>query len=414
MKNYSRYMPEGVKDYVGPEAALKEKIQAEMKKLFESYNYHLIETPSFEYLDVFTVGEESYQQPSLYKLINRQGELMALRSDMTRAIARVVSTQKSTELLPQRYSYMANSFRYPERYQGKMHEFTQGGVELIGNTSISADAEVIELAVEALRTAGIENFSLHIGSSQFLAYTLEELGLGETCKEKVYEAIIKKDAVKLREVLSRAAIDKEMLELLLELVQSSGKIELLRSVKAKLKGEKIRGVLEDLEELYALLEDYGVSEKVLFDFSLLSYGKYYTGMMFQVFTHGIGTALVEGGRYDKLLSEFGMDLPAVGFGVHINLILQKRMKEEPLDDKQLDRMLVVSTSQTRRVCNETSRRLRSEGKIVENSLTEDLTEALAYAKALGMGAVIYFKQNEFAEVYALKEDCMTVIAVEEL
>lgn len=88
--------------------------------------------------------------------------------------------------------------------------------------------------------------------------------------------------------------------------------------------------LDEMEQLYELLEDYGVSESILFNFSLLSYGNYYTGMMFQVFTPYIGTAIVEGGRYDHLLEEFGKDLPAVGFGMHINAILQRLIKQNLL------------------------------------------------------------------------------------
>ena len=150
MKNFALYIPEGVKDYIGEEAALKERIQNTVKKIFRTNSYNLVETPSFEYLDVFSLGEESFQQPSLYHFVSRQGELMALRSDMTRSIARVIGSQKIENQLPQRFCYLSNSFRYPERYQGKLHEFTQAGIELIGNKRLEADAEVIKVAVKCL------------------------------------------------------------------------------------------------------------------------------------------------------------------------------------------------------------------------------------------------------------------------
>ena len=272
MRSDALHIPEGVKDYIGEEAALKNKLQDQVKKVITSYGYHWVETPTFEYLDVFTTGEAHFQQPSLYKMINRQGEIMALRSDMTRSIARVVGMQKSEGTMPQRYAYLANSFRYPERYQGKLHEFTQAGVELIGNNSLEADAEVIKLAVSLLKQSGVTDFTVHIGSSQFLKYTLKDLGLDEAHINEVYEAIEQKNAVKLKAVLKIAITDQEALSLLLELIECAGSIELLRSVKKKMTSNKAIEALDQMEVLYERLEEYGVSDYVLFNFSLLSYG----------------------------------------------------------------------------------------------------------------------------------------------
>ena len=401
MKNYALYIPEGVKDYIGEEAALKEKIESKVKKIFRTNSYHMVETPSFEYLDVFTLGEESFQRPQLYHFVNRQGELLALKSDMTRSIARVIGTQNVEGNLPQRFSYLSNSFRYPERYQGKLHEFTQAGIELIGNKSLQADAEVIKIAVTSLKQVGVDEFTVHLGSSQFLQYVLEDLGLGEDEKEAVFHAIDKKDAVKVKAILKEADIDGKMLELLIEMLQCSGKIELLRSVKAKMRSSKAKAVLEEMEKLYEVLEDYGVHDHVLFDFSLLSYGQYYTGIMFQIFTLGVGSALVEGGRYDHLLAQFGKDLPAVGFGMHINLVLQRLIKQRGLKERQEKRTLVVCNKVTRKACEEVSDYLRRQEMIVENSLSDDIEESLTYAKKAGMSKVLHFNHGDKVMIYDL-------------
>lgn len=414
MKNYTLHLPEGVKDYIGAEAQLKEKIQNRIKALFHTYGYNLIETPTFEYLDVFTLGETSFQQTQLYNLINRQGELVALRSDMTRAIARVVCTQTSHVPVPHRYSYMANSFRYPERYQGKLHEFTQAGVELIGKNSADADAEVIKVAIEALKAAGLEDFTMHIGSSEFLENMLSDIGLEDGVKQEVYEAIEKKDAVKLKTILQASLVDEDTLSILLELIQCAGKIELLRSVKEKIICKKSKKALEYMEMIYEILEAYGISQYILFDFSILSYGKYYTGIMFQVFTHGIGSAVVEGGRYDKLLCKFGRSLPAVGFGMHINLLLQKVIQNNPLISSNHSRTLVVYTQETRKAAIETAESFRKEGLVVENSFFETLEEALNYAKQVEIGGVLYFKEKEKVVVYNMKENTVEETTISQL
>ncbi len=414
MKNYTLHIPEGVKDYIGEEVRVKEKIQNQIKQMFYTYSYNLIETPTFEYLDVFTLGETGFQQTQLYNLINRQGELVALRSDMTRAIARVVCTQNSNIPTPQRYAYMANSFRYPERYQGKLHEFTQAGIELIGKNSAEADAEVIKVAIEALKAAGLSAFTMHIGSSQFLEYMLSDIGLRSQDKEEVYQAIEQKDAVKLKNILEASNIDKETLAMLLELIQCAGKIDLLRSVKEKIACHKSKEALSYLENIYEILEEYGVHEFILFDFSLLSYGKYYTGIMFQAFTHGIGSAIVEGGRYDTLLCKFGHNLPAVGFGMHINLLLQKIIQQKPLANLNRSRTLIVYTHDTRKAALEVADGFRKEGLIVENSFDETIEEALVYAGEIGIGGVLYFKEDDQVIVYNLKENTVEETTIKQL
>jgi len=414
MKNYTLHTPEGVKDYIGAEAYLKEKIQNKIKDIFHTYSYNLIETPTFEYLDVFTLGEAGLQHPDLYNLVNRQGELVALRSDMTRAIARVVSTQNSNMPIPQRYAYMANSFRYPERYQGKLHEFTQAGIELVGKNSAEADAEVIKVAIEALKAAGLSDFTMHIGSIAFLEYILSDLGLNDEDKQAVYHAIECKDAVGLKSILESSNREADTLSLLLELIQCAGKIDLLRSIKQKITCPKSKQALTYLENIYEILEEYNISEQILFDFSILSYGKYYTGIMFQAFTRGIGSAIVEGGRYDTLLCKFGEDQPAVGFGIHINLLLQKIMQQEPLPSTNATKTLIVYTKETRKQALKAADGFRKEGLVVENSFFETIEEALKYAKEVDLGGVLYFKQEDRVEVYHLKENTMEETTISKL
>lgn len=400
MKNYALHIPEGVRDYTGDEAALKEYIQSKVKKIFRTNGYNFVETPTFEYLDVFALGEEHYQQTCLYHLVSRQGELMALRSDMTRAIARVVGANHET-IYPQRFGYVANSFRYPKRYQGKLHEFTQAGIELIGNESLAADAEVIRIAVQCLKQIGTTEFNMHIGSSRLLPYILEDLEVEPQCQKEVFNAIATKNAVKVKEILKSIQMETDMLEFLLNLIQCSGRIQLLQTLKSKMPSQRTRKEIENLEALYEILENYGINDCIIFDFSLMSYGQYYTGMTFQIFAKGIGEALVEGGSYNTLLRNFGKDLPAVGFGMNINLVMQRLIKQRDLKKRQVKRTLVVSTPITRKQCQEVCDALRMEHRIIENSLVDDLDEAMEYAKKANFSEVLHFKYSDKVDVYDL-------------
>ena len=414
MKNYSLHIPEGVRDYIGEEAALKDNIQNKIKKIFRTNGYNLVETPSFEYLDVFAVGEESYQTPNLYHLVSRQGELMALKSDLTRSIARVVGTQKGDQEAVQRFCYLANCFRYPERYQGKLHEFTQAGVELIGNDSLEADAEVINVAVKALKAVGTTEFTVHIGNSKFLEYTLEDLGLDEEKKQEVIATLAKKDAVTLKKILRESDMDSDTLDMLLELIECTGNIELVRNLRNKIPSLRVKLLISDMEKLYNMLEDYGVDEHITFDFNLFAYGKYYTGTMFQIFADNVGAAIAEGGRYDNLLANFGKDLPAVGFGIHVNLLMQRLIKQRNLTQRQSKKTLVVCSPVTRRVCSEVSDELRNSDLVLENFLGEDINEAVKYAKAAGLGGILHFKHGDKVDVYNLENGTVKETSISQL
>lgn len=414
MKNYRLHIPEGVKDYLWDQAKHKDTIQNKIKRVFHRYGYNLIETPTFEYLDVFMLGEDNFQRGDLYKFINRQGELVALRSDMTCAIARVVSTQNSSLNFPQRYAYVSNSFRYPERYQGKMHEFTQAGVELIGKSLAEADAEIIKVAIVSLKEAGLTDFKLHISSAAFLESMLSDFGISEDDKEKVYEAIENKDAVSLKKILETASADKEALSMILELMQCAGDVQLLRRTKEKVSCENTKKTLEYLEEVYTILEEYGEAEHILFDFSILSYAQYYTGVMFQLFTKGVGSAIIEGGRYDKLLCQYGRDLPAVGFGININLLLLKLQQDKVMKYSNSKRTLVAYVPSARSIALKVADELRKDDVVVENSLFDSLEEAFNYAKEEQFGGVLYFKDNDEVEVYSIAEGQKDIITVTEL
>lgn len=407
------HTPEGVKDFLWKEASAKEHIEGEIKELFKSYGYQPIETPTFEYLDIFTVGESSFQKPTLYQWVNRQGELVALRSDMTRAIARVVATQNSSLACPQRYMYVSNNFRYPERYQGKMHEFTQAGVELVGLSTFESDAEVINLAICALLKAGIQDFTIHLGSAAFLASILEDLGLDQKEQETVYLAIDQKDAVSLKGILDQKLAEGELKAAIFSLIETAGTIELIRKVKEMNISDKTKAALLHLEEIYAALEDYKVHEYVLFDLSILSYASYYTGMMFQVFTQGVGTAVAEGGRYDKLLKEFGIDLPAVGFGINTNLLLQKiqQLGKEKIASKKT---LIAYTKETRKTAFEVAKQFRTEGLVIENSLFYTTEETLDFARRIEAGGILYFKDETAIEVYNIEENTKQIVSLEDL
>lgn len=314
MKSYNYKTPIGLRDYIIKDMEKKNKIESALKDLFLSSGYNLIETPTLEYIDVFT---NDIQSPNLYKLINKEGEVLALRSDITKSIARVVLTETKDVVFPQRYCYISNIFRYKRAYIGIQHEFTQAGIELVGADDVYADYEIVSLAIKSLDSL-LDNFSLYISSSEFFNTYLDELNIKDDIKAQIINEIKNKNVSNLKKIL-----DKSSYEILSLVIEAIGKKELLNNIKSNIKTEKTKKALLRLEKLYDLLEKNGLEKNVHFDFSILSFGDYYTGITIQGYTKGVGTPILEGGRYDNLISDGNVNKPACGFAININDLINK-------------------------------------------------------------------------------------------
>ena len=314
MKSLNIKTPEGLKDYLLKDMEKKNKIETVLKELFLNSGYNLIETPTLEYADVFTTN---MQDQSLYKLINKDGEVLALRSDVTKAIARVTSTETKDYIFPQRFCYITNTFRYPKAYQGKQHEFTQAGVELIGASGIYADYEVVSLAVKSLNSI-LNDYKLYISSTEFFNNYLDDLNITKEIKDEILKEIQNKNVVKIKALLNKS--DYETISLIIEAI---GKKDLLNKIKNNIKSDKTLKSLEYLEKLYELLEKNNLEKNVYFDFSILSFGKYYTGITLQGYTKGVGSPILDGGRYDNLIESFGVKKDACGFAINVNDLIKK-------------------------------------------------------------------------------------------
>ncbi len=394
MKNYKLHTSEGVRDYLGLELLVKEEIEKRIKNLFISYGYELVKTPTFEYIDVYTSGS---QTPSLYNLINRQGEVLALRSDMTSSIARIVASNNSKVEMPKKYAYIADTFRYPRLYQGKSHEFTQAGIEIIGTKNIKSDAECIKLAFEALKAINITNYTVHVGSSLFIEALFNDFGFDKNQIDNLLSIIQKKDFVLLKNTLDSYSLDLDKINLVIRLMENAGKLNFLQGIMSELQGTKSVKILQELKELYNELMRMGLENKLVFDFSIYSYANYYTGITFQVFCEGIGKASVTGGRCDNLLKTFGCDAPAIGFGLNINSVLDYIMSNDLIKIESV-RYASIADKDSYVFAYESNNKLRANGVIVDVSMYDTLEETIEYAKANKCSKVLYYKNNSVQEI----------------
>lgn len=315
------HTPVGVRDIYGRECAVKLTIENNINNIFNIYGYHNIQTPTFEFFDIFSKERGSVPSKNLYKFFDREGETLVLRPDITPSIARLVAKYYMDTNVPIKLCYNANTYINTSELQGKLKENTQLGCELINDDSIEADAEIIALLVESLKASGLEEFLVEIGHVDFYKGLIEESGLDEEAEIKLREMIINKNDFGVEEILDENIVVGEVKEAMLKLPELFGSVEVLATAKQVTSNKKALDAIRRLEKLYAILEEYGVNKYISFDLASLSNYGYYTGIIFKGFTYGTGEQIAAGGRYDKLLSQFGKDSAAVGFAIYMDQIM---------------------------------------------------------------------------------------------
>ena len=317
MNNRLLHTPEGVRDIYGKEYAKKLAVEQKLQQAIHCFGYEDIQTPSIEFFDVFSKEIGTTPSKELYKFFDKEGNTLVLRPDFTPSIARCAAKYFMEEKVPLRFSYNGNTFTNTSNLQGKLKEVTQMGAELIGDPSVEADAEVISMVIEALKSAGLTRFQVTIGEVDYFRGLCEEAGLDEDTEKELRSCISGKNFFAAQELLEQKQIPEPYHSILLKLADMFENIESLEAAKALVKNERSLQAIARLEKLKERLEQYGVAEYISFDLGMLSKYQYYTGVVFKAYTYGIGDAVVKGGRYDNLLRKFGKNAAAIGFVIVI-------------------------------------------------------------------------------------------------
>lgn len=362
-KKLSFQLPAGMKDLLPGEAKLKRSLENILVEKFENWGYQEVVTPVLEYYNSSLVEETSGDH--FFKLIDRQGQILAMRTDMTTPIARLVASRLSSSQLPLRLFYAANVFRYENPQVGRQREFYQAGVEFVGDQSPAADAEVIALAVECLKQSGLEGFQISIGQVDFIRGIIESLTVESEVKEKIIRSITVKDFVELEILLETYKIDNKIKSLILSLPSLRGDISVIDKAAALVENNTTRAALDNLREVFRLLKVYGVEKEVFVDFGIMRDFDYYTGIVFEGYSPGVGVPICGGGRYDNLLGRYGFSSPATGFAIGLERLMLALEVQKKSDKSCTIDYLVVSSDQAKAI--EKAQELRKQGYSVQIS-----------------------------------------------
>lgn len=315
------HTPEGVRDIYGDEKAKKTIVERLLHEKIRGYGYRDIQTPTFEFFDVFSKEVGTTPSKELYKFFDKEGNTLVLRPDFTPSIARCAAKYFMDKDVPIRFCYEGNTFTNTSNLQGKLKEVTQMGAELIGDASIQADAEMIAMTIEALYHAGLSDFQISVGNLEYFKGICAEAGLDEETELELREYISGKNYFGAEELLERIHVQRKDKELLLKVSDLFGTVLILKEAKQAVSNERSKQAVDRLEKVYEALCDYGVEKYVSFDLGMLSKYNYYTGIIFKGYTYGVGDAIVKGGRYDSLLGRFGKNAPAIGFMIVVDDLL---------------------------------------------------------------------------------------------
>jgi ATP phosphoribosyltransferase regulatory subunit len=312
------HTPEGVRDIYGKEYANKQNIQRLFGDKLHSFGYQDIQTPTFEFFDVFSREIGTTPSKELYKFFDKEGNTLVLRPDFTPSIARCAAKYFMDETVPLRFCYSGNNFINTSNLQGKLKETTQMGAELIGDADASADAEMIAMLVEALLNTGLKEFQVSIGQIDYFKGLCQEARFDEETELTLREFISNRNDFGVSELLENKNVSPKLINALTHVSGLFGSEEILDTALSLVDNERSIKAIERLRQVYEMLKIYGVEKYISFDLAMVSKYNYYTGVIFNAYTYQAGSAIAKGGRYDRLLEKFGKPAAATGFVVNVD------------------------------------------------------------------------------------------------
>jgi len=324
--------PPGTRDVLPEEMRELRALETALHAAFDEHGYGEVATPTIEYAETLQRGDERYANAA-YRFFDERGDLLAMRSDMTIPIARLVATRFQDQEPPIRVSYVARAYRAVNPQQGQMREFTQAGVELIGAPAPDGTAEVITVLSAALDAVGLTRAVVGLGDADLYRQLLGELGVEEEARDRILDRLAAHDLVGLdAEVEAVDGLSAEGRATLLALPAMRGGKEILERAR-ELGGEVVERATARLQATYDALAERGVADRVLLDLGLLRDLGYYTGAILEVYDPALGHILGGGGRYDTLLDRFGRDLPAAGFALYLEPLHVAQAEEERQEER---------------------------------------------------------------------------------
>ncbi len=360
------HTPEGVRDIYGEECERKLYLEQKLFSVLTGYGYHPIETPSFEYFDIFGNEVGTTSSKDLYKFFDREGATLVLRPDITPSIARSAAKYYMDEHMPLRFCYKGNTFINHHSLRGRMKECTELGAEFMGDASVDADAEMLSMIVDCLQAAGLREFQISVGHANIFRGLSQAAGFDIDETQELFELLSNKNFFGVEEFIERRDLPENLKRcfgiLRCMYISPEERGQFLSDAREY---PVVYEALQRLEALQELLLLYGIDRYVSMEPGMVSNHQYYTGILLSGYTYGTGEPIVRGGRYDGLLPMFGKDAPAIGFVVVIDQLLEAIRRQNIEITIARNTQLVIYDEAHREEAVVSAKKLRTLGARVE-------------------------------------------------
>lgn len=377
MINLRKYIPEGTRDILFDECTRKNNIENTLRNIYIQMGYKEVNSPTFEFYDVYNLKNQPINQDKMYKLFDNIGRMLVLRPDMTTPIARIAATKIKGRSYPLKLSYTGSIYRMNEALNGKISEITQSGIEILGSSNLRADVEVLITAIRALLNTGLEDFKIEIGQAEFFKSIMEEIDLEDEASEKLRNLIENKNFSEVEDFIEEnKEVIGEKSEVLKMLPELFGGKEVIKKAEKLVKGEKAIEALKMVNEVYEIVERAGFQQYLSIDLGMVQHINYYTGLIYRGYAKGVGDALLSGGRYDNLISQFGCDIPATGLAINVDNLLEALSENKKKNAEDKVEYMVFSSCVEKAYA--AAIKLNAEGHSAEVSLFDDLEDTKKY------------------------------------
>ena len=359
-----KQLPDDVQDYMPRECAIKRGLEEKLRQELKANGFKEVETPAFEYFDVFSKGIGAYMQEKMIKFFDLKGRILSLRPDITVPIARMVGTQDMAAGAPLRLFYIQDAYSAGGYTIAQRGEYTQAGAEYIGRAGSGADAEMIAMAIRMMLVSGVRDFKLDIGQVGYFKGIVEDMGLSDDNMEAIRSLVDSKNSIELEFTLDNLGISGDTKERIMALPGLFGGAEVIAEAERLVSNETSLKALANLSEVYDALCKMGYSKYITLDLGMLHKLGYYSGVVFRGLTSELGFPVLSGGRYDTLLGEFGEPAPAIGFAMGIKRILITLERQGRLDEQTEEYTVIASDMDSIVQANTHADKLRKQGEKV--------------------------------------------------
>ncbi|MDE6614481.1 MAG: ATP phosphoribosyltransferase regulatory subunit [Clostridia bacterium] len=386
-------LPSGIQDHLPIDCYSRRVVENKLLDCFKYYGYSEIQTPVLERYELFDSGVGKVELNKLFKVTDVDGDLLVLRPDITMPISRIVCTKLSEG--SQRLCYLGKSFSALET-EGKLREFTQAGVEIMGTHGDDVDIEIVMLAIKSLIAVGLEDFQIELGHVGFFKGLLNAFNVGDDDRDVLINSIESKNGIKLYNLSHD--MDKLLPDTLAKLPMLFGGVEVLDVAQKMCLNDEMKHAVHNLKAVYDGIKKLGYDKYVCFDMSSVGKMKYYSGMVMRGINKNLGRPMLSGGRYDGLCDSFGKHVPAVGFAIGIGYLSTALDNQNKLQKMPEIEVVVGYAPEFMDKAEAYVDKLRSKGINAICSFATDEAKLKKSKKAIGAKRAVYLSKDGEKEI----------------